>query len=305
MKASHLFWGSLFVVLGILVLLNNLNPIYLDWNTLWKFWPLALILIGAAIIIKHNTGKAALAVIAGIVVAFTGFATFKSVVHIFSEDFDVVIGSDERKFLLTEYYESYDDSIQTAHLKFSAGAGSFKLSGSTDSLFYAEVKGKDDPYSLNRFDDLTETELKFDMKDVKFNIGKTKYLNKVKMKLNPNPVWDLDIDVGAAGLDFDLTEYKINSLDLDVGAAGIKLKLGLPIEETYVKIDAGASGIEIWVPKESGCQIKSDVALSSKDYHGFKKVRSGLYQTPNFDDAEKKIKMDIDCGVSSIEVSRY
>ena len=59
------------------------------------------------------------------------------------------------------------------------------------------------------------------------------------------------------------------------------------------------------VPETSGCEVKLEGALNSKDFAGFKKVSSDLYRTANFDTASKKIFINIDSGVSSLNVDRY
>lgn len=46
-KSASFFWPIFLIILGILLLLNNLGILSWDiWNNLWKFWPLFLILIG-------------------------------------------------------------------------------------------------------------------------------------------------------------------------------------------------------------------------------------------------------------------
>jgi hypothetical protein len=70
-------------------------------------------------------------------------------------------------------------------------------------------------------------------------------------------------------------------------------------------VDAGASDINVFIPETSGCKILIDGALSSKHFTDFEKIDSEIYQTANFDEAENKIFINIDCGVSSISVDRY
>ena len=53
------------------------------------------------------------------------------------------------------------------------------------------------------------------------------------------------------------------------------------------------------------CQVRTDDVLSSKNLNGFTKIKSGLYRTDGFDEAGKKIFIEIDCGVSSINIGRY
>ena len=90
-----------------------------------------------------------------------------------------------------------------------------------------------------------------------------------------------------------------------MGAASITIKLNNLYPETEVIVDAGASDINIFVPKESGCKIVTDGALSSKHFRDFKKIDSDNYQTENFDEATNKVFINIECGVSSISVDRY
>ncbi|HEX9253534.1 MAG TPA: hypothetical protein VF870_14915, partial [Ignavibacteriaceae bacterium] len=63
--------------------------------------------------------------------------------------------------------------------------------------------------------------------------------------------------------------------------------------------------IDILIPDSVGCEIKSDAALSSRNYEGFIKINNDLYRSENFDKFTKKIYIDIDCGVSSIDVKIY
>jgi hypothetical protein len=63
--------------------------------------------------------------------------------------------------------------------------------------------------------------------------------------------------------------------------------------------------MDILIPDSVGCEIDSDDALSSKNYEGFKRISHNIYRTDNFDSSSKKIFIEIDCGVSSIDVKKY
>ncbi|MFB3057526.1 MAG: hypothetical protein ACE1ZQ_10245, partial [Ignavibacteriaceae bacterium] len=149
------------------------------------------------------------------------------------------------------------------------------------------------------------SKLKLKMNKTIFHLGKNKFKNRVEIALNENPTWDINIDGGAAAMNLDLTKFKIENIDVGMGAASLDVKLGTLSEETRLNIEAGASSINISVPKDVGCQVKTDDVLSSKNLYGFIKIKSGLYRTAEFDEASKKIFIEIDCGVSSINVRRY
>jgi hypothetical protein len=125
------------------------------------------------------------------------------------------------------------------------------------------------------------------------------------VSLNPNILWDFDLNVGAAALNMDLTPFLIKEIMLDAGAASVDIKLGSRSDETCLCIDAGASSISIEVPESSACEIISNAELSSKHFEGFMNVNGKVFRTPNYDTAAKKIRIEIDAGISNIDVRRY
>jgi hypothetical protein len=46
MNTSRFFWGTLWIVAGVLILLAKLDIMTLQVGSLWKFWPLVLVLWG-------------------------------------------------------------------------------------------------------------------------------------------------------------------------------------------------------------------------------------------------------------------
>jgi hypothetical protein len=51
--------------------------------------------------------------------------------------------------------------------------------------------------------------------------------------------------------------------------------------------------------------VRLQTALSGKRIRGFEKISSNRYQTSNFDEAARKIYVDVEAGVSQITVERY
>jgi hypothetical protein len=306
MKPSHIFWGLLFLGLGLLALINNFTTISMDWSTIWKLWPLTIVLIGLSILVKHQYGKSVIAGLAAIILALAIFASFKTASNLVNNDFDITFGDDaDYEYTTTEFTEQYDTVLQFATLNFDAGAGSFNISRTTENLIDAKAEGVKHNFKLTRFDSDSSTTIDLSMRQKSvFRFGKS-YKNNIDVALNPIPVWDMNFDVGAASMDFDLTEIKTRKIDVDMGAASIKIKVGSLYPETKLSVDAGASDINIFVPKESGCKIVTDGALSSKHFNDFEKIDSDNYRTANFDETANKVYIEIDCGVSSISVKRY
>jgi hypothetical protein len=70
-------------------------------------------------------------------------------------------------------------------------------------------------------------------------------------------------------------------------------------------MDAGASSIEIAIPKNAACRITSDNALSSTDYEGDFLKSEGEVKSTNYDSAAQKFDFDINGGIASIKIRRY
>jgi hypothetical protein len=306
MKTSHIFWGILFIGLGSLVLINNFTTIFMDWGTIWKLWPLAVILLGLSILVKHKYGKGIIAGLAAIVLALAIFASFKAATHFVNNDFEITFGDDaDYEFVTTEYSEEFDSTLTYATLNFDGGAGSFTLSKTTENLIDAKAEGIKDNFTLTRLDTDSSSKLDLNMGEKSiFRFGNN-YKNNIDIALNPKLIWDMNFDVGAASMDFDLSEFKIKDIDVDMGAASIDIKLSSLNPETHLSIEAGASDINVFVPKESGCKIATDGALSSRHFDDFEKIDSDHFETANFSEAANKIYIEVESGVSSISVNRY
>ncbi len=306
MKTSHIFWGTLFIVLGLLVLLNNFSAINLQWGNLWQFWPILLVLIGISMLVKNKFGKSALAGAAAILLALLLFTSVKLTTDFIKGDFELTLNGDEDyNFAITEYQESFDTTIAKAKLYLDAGLGSFNIGDTTSELIFVKSEGIEKHYILTKSDYDNVSKLNLKMKKTTFHLGKNKFRNRVDIALNDKPTWDINIDGGASAMNLDLTKFKVENIYVGMGAASLDVKLGTLSDKTRLNVEAGASNIDILVPEEVGCQVQTDDVLSAKNIHGFIKIDSGLYRTAEFDEAGKKIFIEIDCGVSSINIRRY
>lgn len=300
MKIGSIFWGTLFVVLGGLALLNNLDVLDVDWWTVIKLWPVILIMWGLSAVLDKQPVR-------WYTILFIIFVTVVMLVitgligwferH---EEFDSADSRDQK------FSEGFDARIERAEFRFSAGAGKFYLEGTTDQLIEATTRTSFGRYELDRDESREKERISLRMRGGRSGMwfpGRAR--NQVEVQLNPNPIWDIIVEVGAAALEFDLSPYRIDEVRIDGGAASFKVKLGDRSEETHMRVRTGASSVEIQVPESVGCELNIVAPLSGKHFPGFEKVGSRIYQTDNFESSAKKIFIDVDAGVSSLRVNRY
>jgi len=320
MKTERIIWGLLFLFIGGILLLDNFEVIDFHWEIIWRFWPLVLIIIGANLIFsKEDSAKAGvIAIIVTIAaLAFIGYqgtrpehahsGWFDHRYHVdhFDDDEKDVDDNDESRASSLQYSEAITPGIKNAELNIEGGATKYTLSDTTSALFQADVRRKYGNYSLFKLTRDSIDVLNFKMK------GKQKWdlkeagENKATLKLNTKPIWDVNLDVGAGKIDFDLTSFKIRNVSLEGGAASFYLKLGQPQHITTVNANTGVSEIKISIPESAACQIKVDSGLSSNDFEGFEKQADGTFKTPGFNTSSKKIVINLQGGLSKFEVDRY
>jgi hypothetical protein len=307
MKTKNIIWGLILVLIGVLFILKNLGVIYFSWYGVWKLWPVVLVLIGVAILPVKDSIKVILTVIVLAIAAYFLLAVTGQ--KHFSDRWSFKFHDDEQSYadkpmdIDQRIFEAYDTTITDAQLIFDAAAGNFKIDETSDDLFEFIRDGNLGRYNYAIKDMGSRREINIELEEGRVIGGDFK--NRVSLKLNPNPVWDINIDVGAASIDLDLTAFKINELDIDGGASSINLSLGELHSQSRVKINSGASSITIRVPESFACEVNTSTVLSSKDLPGFNKIGGGSYVTPDFSEKEKNIIIDVEAAVSSLIILRY
>lgn len=310
MKFRNIFWGIILIIIGVLFILQNLNVVDFEWVRLWRLWPVLLVLWGVSILPANNWIKSGLLVV---VLAGTVYFMLDQTIdwragnnfiekHGYNFDLD---HDDDRTIINQDFDIPYEDSLSMAYLNFDAAAGAFYLNDTTNKLLSFTKRGSGGKYTYAVKRSENKANIYIEREDGDIRLNNNNKSTKIKLALNTEPVWDVNLDVGAAKLDFDLSQFKVKKLDLDGGAASFEIKLGDKYQKSFVNIDAGASEIIIKVPTSSGCDLNLSTVLSGRTITGFEKVDHGHYRTANFDTAQNKIYITVDAAVSSYTITRY
>jgi hypothetical protein len=294
MNTSRFFWGTLWIVAGVLILLAKLGVMTLQIGSLWKFWPLVLVLWGIGMFTGARAIRSLIAVVAGILLALIIYGVWE----------EWISGREPRGLTDQTFMETYDSTLHTASLRFVSGAGSFTLRDTCAALFRAETATEFGKYEMDSRTGFREKDLTLRLSDHPKGF-RTGGKNSVTMCLNTGPVWTLKLELGAAKLFADLAPFAAENIDVKTGAADVRVRLGDRAEECRANIHAGVSSISVEVPESAGCEISSETGLSSKTCNGFVERGEGNYRTANFDTASRKIFLYFKAGVSSLKVVRY
>jgi hypothetical protein len=333
MKNSRgIYWGGLLIILGSVWLLRNMNLLNIEWSYILPYWPVLLILAGGLLLASGGRRGAT----GGLVGLLITLAVFGGIVN----RTDRALDSDRWNFGWNDFDDWDDDHndrdrhrdrnhnrergnrtkpvdahykhdmehfIQKANFNLEGGAGTFTLKGTTSKLFEADthtqIVGFTSNTSTNKLNNSATVRLKMGEGNISIKNGEIK--NEAKIKLNENPVWNIDLGIGAGKGNFDFSNYKIESLKVSTGVADMDIRLSDKLPSTNVKIESGVASITLEIPSSVGCEMRIDGALNAKSLEGLDKVNNNLYRSAGFAQAEKKIIIDFEGGLTSVNIRRY
>ena len=151
--------------------------------------------------------------------------------------------------------------------------------------------------------DLTDLQVKH----VKISTG----ASSVTMKCSkPNPIFANDISIESGVSKFtatDLSNLNFHKLKFSGGVGSYKLDFdGALRQSAEVQIEVGLGSINVYVPKTIPAKlVYDDNWLSSFNLDDdFEKTRSGVYETSDFQEASKRLTINMESGLGSVRVQR-
>ncbi len=317
MKSRNVFLGIIILFIGVIALLKSLGIIAFSWGIAASLWPLLLIVIGISILPANDLIKALLLVLtiaAGCLLyhnkavnhaedyTFSGYVNRLGRNNGWNDDDDT---DDEyvEGGISQQFSEPFDGN-SFAKLNLEFGAGKLTMGKPCAELVLIDNESDIAKYDfrVEKNDSLSNVFLSPSNKNINW---KSNVKNDLSVSLCPNPVWDFDIETGAADLNFDFSPYQARNIDIQSGVCDMNIKLGDKGNDTNLNIESGVSDIEIDIPSNAGCKIVDESALSGKEFVGFQKTEKGHWQTPNYNAAMHKITINLSCAVSNIDIERY
>lgn len=294
--ASKIFWGLLLILIGGIALAGNFNLIKVEWGSLWRLWPLFIIVAGLSILsFKNIIWNIISVILAVLTVCAIGWILIGSVntlgigyLQTYNET--IKIKSEEVKsaviFLDTEASEidiSTTDQLAVVDANLSSNYATMKQSSSVDGFIQT--------VNLSM------------QTDNNWFVGNMQ--NHWDIKLSRVLPISLMIDYGACDADINLSEAKLNEVNIKGGASNLLLKLGDKQSIADINIDLGVSSVKIQIPKKIGVKLYLDGGLNAKDLTDLKQIDGETYESENYDGFEKKININAKIGVSSFTIERY
>ncbi|MDO8688590.1 MAG: DUF5668 domain-containing protein [Dehalococcoidia bacterium] len=301
---------AILIALGAVFLLNSLDIVpWSVWGTLWRFWPVILILLGVQTILGRSGANwaiclvvsvAAVLLLVGVVVA----ASQAGWINGFPIDGGPV--TQQTKEAQAGSVSNELGTIQEARVTLEFGAGRLSM----DSLPSGSDKLVVVDYSAGAVGRIPGTKFtqvgrqgNLDIagsKEVKF--GFVSGADEWKVHLSPAVPQDLTVRIGAADGNLDLRGLKVRTLNLDVGASTVIVRLPANAGSTNAFVNSGAATVTLEISPEVGARIVSDSGLASINASSRFSRAGGVFTTDDYQTAANRLDVELKAGVSTVSI---
>ena len=314
---------TLMIGLGAIFMANNLNMLRWDsWMAILRLWPVLIIAIGLEIFIgRKNVWLSALGVGGTLALLVGGLWLSGGVLGV-----EGIVPTGD--ILVSEEVEQPLDGAEFAEIKIDSSVGAL----SVDSLSGDEnlIEGK--IYSVER--EVIRQDYEKNGDDISYYLGSdwktgmpTSFSGYEKerlswdLNLTKEIPLDLDISLGVGESDVDLSELEITNLDLSIGVGQTKVELAageyqadvdggvgqtivtLPDEgQIKLNVDGGVGEIVIYIPEGMEAKIYVDRGIAGLSTPSGYIQDEDSYTSPNYDDADDYIILNLDQGIGNISI---
>lgn len=304
-KDDGLVGGIILITIGIIALLVTFFDFKIVWEELAKFWPVFIIIFGVSLLPLNKVLKS-VCVILIIIISCLIYCNEVNGNEKLSDEMTSEILMEE-DVETQEFYSPFKDNITEASVEINYGAGMLYLNTPVEEL--VKARNMSDKIVQNFYLEYegSHADIVFDVEDDNYQVNNVEEVksNRFDISLNKNPIYDFELNLGASELNFDFSEYKVSDVEINSGASNIDIKLGELYDSTYVVISTGVSKIRIGIPNNSGCRLECESVLTLRDFDGFVKKSSNVYETSNYSSAENNIEIEFEGAMSEFEVYRY
>ena len=337
MSITQFFKGLVIILIGVILLLNNLNILeWSIWFNLLKLWPLLLISLGISFIFRRRLSWLGpllllLGVIFGIGASYMGFdvqlgdripteteiiqkemelvpSMVQKIEEEVSERVEGTESTEKQEFTEEGVIEEVSKDIemvpliQKADIALNYEVGSFALKYTTPLLYQCQVNYRYPEFKpVENFTILdNEAQVQIYHQPISDEMMRDPK-NQIDLKLNPDIVYNIFLETGATAIDYDLSKFKIENFTIKSGASHINLIA--PRYDGSIKINSGVAKIDIAIPEDVGVTVNLDTGLSAKDFDkNFERQEGNFFISRNYSSAPYQVKINIDSGISKINI---
>lgn len=285
--------GVVLIFIGIFWLMSNFGII--NWSLfdiLFRLWPLILIAVGVNIIFRDRE-----------IVRYITWSVFFIIIIAFGFYNQTRLGNANLSRRDTNLRVEKRTETTNGKLNLQIGGGSLDIDSTDESIINADVPDKSIWQDVNFNNGNSRVDIDIKQKSNFMQFNRNISLD-YSFSLNDELLWDIELDTGAINGTMDFSNLKVSELDIDMGASNLNLIFGDKAEKTNVDIDGGVTNLEITVPKELGVRIDVDGGIRNININdgSWRKI-DGYYMSANYEEALKKLDIDVDMGIGKFDVN--
>ncbi len=301
-RGRSIVWPLLLIFLGGLLLLNNMGVLpWSIWQTLWRFWPVVLVLIGLELILGRGNPwlSALLAILTigliGMVALVVAFVPWSS-----SASPRTAVAQQEVQVPLDDAREA------TVNLHFAAGrldvAALAPGSGSLLEGSVRQYRGDDPGIEVQTVRNAGAAEVTIKARQDTVALPAPGGL-RWQLWLNPSVPLNLRLEGGAAEIELDLRDLHVRDLYAQTGAASALIRLPQAAGETSARLKAGMAELRVEVPQGVAARIVPQGGLATVDVDESRFPKRGdVYVSPDYDSAANRVDIKVEAGMASVTV---
>lgn len=308
MKIGRIRDGAILISVGVVLLLNTMDHLsWSVWFRIFSLWPVVLIAIGIELLFK-KTRLSFLAIISPLL--FFAIILGPAFLH------DSYLGVIHRTGKIYQWSEDLDSALTEARASVRLNDGELVISSGTDKLISAQLDYFErEPvitYNASSLDSSARLKIRDREKRwLEWSFSKGRFhgawdRKNWEIRLTELVPIDLTVYLNASHADLDLSELKVRVLDLETKASSAKLRISSLVDEVSARIESKASKVTISLPEDMALKIENHSNLSSTSFSWFtlKETDDG-YETPDFDQATRKLILYLEGSLTKLKISRY
>lgn len=291
------------IAIGVLLLLNTMGVVQWSvWETLWRFWPAVLILIGLELVLGRGNPWLSVALVVLVLVLVIPLAMVGTFLP-FGWTMTRASGT-----VSTQNVQVPLEGAREANVRVQFAAGSIylgALGGDSPDLVAGEIRSVGGPVEIERGDEADRARANVTIRRQSGIPVFSSSNNADRWTLNLNRAVPLNLRVegGAAEANLDLRQLMVRTLSLELGAASTRVQLPENAGLTQVTLRSGMAETRVTVPANVAARIhtRSGLATVDVDERRFPK-RDGFYQSADWDTATNKVEISIEAGLTNVIV---
>jgi hypothetical protein len=288
------------ISIGVLLLLNTLNILsWSIWETLWRFWPILLILLGLEILIGRRSWIGSLVVLLVALVAVVVIVVFSASAPTFA---GLTTPAGERQTLSQPLADASQADVT---ISFASGEARFYPLSDSANLVEGTVQN-----GQGRFVELTsqtsgntaQLTIRDQAQAVFFPFFSSGRNSRWDIGLSDQVPLSLHISTGAGEATLDLSGLKVSALRLDTGAG--QTVITLPAQGRYTAtLNFGVGNTDVTVPRDLAIRLRASQGLGNVSVSTPGVSRLGNeWVSQNYDTAANQADVRISGGLGNISV---